>query len=321
MNDKTQTDENPDEKRQTGKKKAMFWERSDDDSVRCLLCPQLCNIAEGKTGLCGARKNCEASLVASGYGQISSVALDPIEKKPLYMYFPGTQILSIGSYGCNLRCPFCQNHEISMPARNDFHSGFNAEAQNSNTAEDENVKEQVSPDNILALAVRTIPEGNIGVAYTYNEPFINIEYLLDCAKAVHSIGLKNIVVTNGYINTKPLEKALPLIDAMNIDLKGFTESFYKNLGGSLNPVMETISMAIKYCHVEITTLIIPGENENDIEELSKWLASLDPNIPLHLSRFFPRFKYADKTPTPRETIYKMQDVAKKHLLNVFTGNM
>lgn len=292
----------------------MFWSKEGDGSVRCLLCPHHCQINEKKGGFCGTRrlssesveekqnKGREVTLVATGYGIVSSIALDPIEKKPLYMFHPGAQILSIGGYGCNLRCPFCQNHGISM-------SGIPEEA------------EFVPPDSVLSLALRTIPQGNIGVAYTYNEPFINYEYLMDCARLAHDAGLLNVVVTNGYIDREPLENALPLIDAMNIDLKGFTQGFYKGVSGTLDDVMDTISVAHGRCHVEITTLVIPGENEDDIRDLAKWLSSLNPDIPLHLSRFFPRHNYSDRAPTPREAILRLRDVARGYLNNVFMGNM
>jgi len=179
----------------------------------------------------------------------------------------------------------------------------------------------LSPDEVAALALQTVPNGNIGVAYTYNEPLIGYEYLYDCARLVHGAGLYNVIVTNGYINKEPLENLLPLIDAMNIDLKGFTNDFYKKVGGSLEAVKETIALSCVNCHVEVTTLIIPDENEDDIEGLAKWLSSIDPDIPLHLSRFFPRYRYSDREPTPRETIYKLRETAKIYLKNVFAGNI
>jgi len=179
----------------------------------------------------------------------------------------------------------------------------------------------LSPREITRLAVQTVPDGNIGVAYTYNEPLIAYEFLYDCAEQVREAGLRNVIVTNGFINKEPLQALLPLIDAMNIDLKGFSESFYKRVGGALEPVMETIEIAAKQSHVEVTTLVIPGENEEDIEPIAKWLSSIDPDIPLHLSRFFPRYKYLDAELTPRETIVRLCDTAKKYLKNVFAGNM
>jgi len=256
------------------------------------------------------RENLSGALIASGYGEVSSVALDPIEKKPLYLFRPGKRVLSIGGFGCNLRCLFCQNYEISMVYTQGREGRQKPGRERINT-----------PEYIAALAVQTVPDGNIGVAYTYNEPLIGYEFLYDCAVLVRDAGLCNVVVTNGYINPEPLETLLPLIDAMNIDLKGFTGDFYKNVGGNLETVKESIVLSNKRCHVEVTTLIIPGENENDITELAKWLSSVDPEIPLHLSRFFPRYHYNDRTPTPRDTVLKLCETAKKYLKNVFAGNI
>lgn len=311
-----------------GFRTAMYWSKTENGGVRCELCPHRCFISEhaaevnrksaagacceSAAGVCGVRVNNGGVLFASGYGQVSSTALDPIEKKPLYMFHPGKYILSVGGYGCNLRCPFCQNHEISM----EYGSVWQGEKGGLNSSD-----AGVTPGDIAALAVKTVPNGNIGVAYTYNEPLINYEFLYDCAELVRAAGMKNVIVTNGYINNEPLQNLLPLIDAMNIDLKGFTDDFYKKVGGTLEAVKETIAASRALCHVEVTTLVIPGENEDDVMELSKWLASVDADIPLHLTRFFPRYKYGDRQPTPRETIYKLRDIAKEHLRNVFTGNM
>jgi len=298
-------------------REAFYWSEAEDKSVRCGLCPHRCHIAENTSGICGVRENHSGVLIASSYGLVSSVALDPIEKKPLYMFCPGKNILSIGSVGCSFRCRFCQNYEISME-----HENMHKAAR------------QISPDDVVSLALQAVPDGNVGVAYTYNEPLIGYEFLQDCARLAHRAGLCNVLVTNGYINKEPLEAILPLIDAMNIDLKGFTDSFYKELGGDLEAVKETIALSARSCHVEVTTLIIPAEdntadlrrpfaqgNEGDIAELSMWLSSIDPDIPLHLTRFFPRYMMSDRTPTPRETIIKLRDTARKHLENVFTGNM
>ena len=287
---------------------AQFYSKTKNNAVACSLCPHNCVITESKTGICSVRRNESGKLYAAGYGLVPSIALDPIEKKPLYMFYPGKKVLSIGGFGCNLRCPFCQNCEISMETEYKELWG-NAE--------------YVSPEQIAALAKKYVPDGNIGAAYTYNEPSIGYEFVYDCAKLIHQAGLKNVLVTNGYIAREPLEKLLSYIDAMNIDLKSFTEGFYRKLGGSLEPVKETIKAARKRCHIEITTLIIPGENdsEEEIETLAKWLASLDSEIPLHLTRFFPRYKYAGKPPTSKETVYRLCETAKKYLNNVFAGNV
>ena len=299
-------------------KTAMFWSKDIDGSVRCGLCPHRCRIAENAPGLCGVRENRGGELIASGYGVASSLALDPIEKKPLYMFHPGKNVLSIGGYGCNLRCRFCQNYEISTAGR----AGTGAEGgKRAREARGLESGERLAPEDIAKLAVQTVPKGNIGVAYTYNEPLIGYEFLRDCAELVRGEGLRNVVVTNGYINREPLEVLLPLIDAMNIDLKGFTEGFYKKVGGDLETVKKTIAMAREKCHVEVTTLVIPGENEGDIDGIAQWLAAIDPDMPLHLSRFFPRYLYSDRSPTPRDTILRLRDTAKAHLKNVFAGNM
>ena len=281
--------------------------------MRCGLCPHRCIIAAGSAGICGVRENIGGALAASGYGVVSSIALDPIEKKPLYLFHPGKRVLSIGGFGCNLRCPFCQNFEISMKyAGNSEIEVRNAELSGGR---------RFSPEEIADLALRSVPDGNIGVAYTYNEPFIGYEFMKDCSALIRKAGLYNVAVTNGYINEEPLEGMLPLIDAMNIDLKGFTDRFYKKIGGSLEDVKQTITLARRQCHVEITTLVIPGENEDDIEDIAKWLASVNPEIPLHLSRFFPRYRYSDRGATPRELIFKLCDTARRHLHNVFPGNI
>ena len=226
------------------------------------------------------------------------------------MFHPGKRILSIGGFGCNLRCRFCQNHEIST-----------VRCDNTSSPRSQTGGRRLIPQEIAALAVRSVADGNIGIAYTYNEPLIGYEFLYNCAALVREAGLFNILVTNGYINKEPLEALLPLIDAMNIDLKGFADNFYKRVGGALEPVKETIKLAVRHCHVEVTTLVIPGENEEDIEPIAQWLSSIDPDIPLHLSRFFPRYKYTDREPTPRETIIKLRDTAKRYLKNVYAGNM
>ena len=283
---------------------AMFYDEMENEKTRCSLCPHNCMISNGLTGLCGVRKNIDGKLYAMGYGRVSSIALDPVEKKPLRMFHPGKNILSIGGFGCNLRCPFCQNSSISIE--------YGAALQKAAC---------YTPEQIAAYAKETIPGGNIGAAYTYNEPHIGYEFVYDCAMLVRDMGLSNVLVTNGYINREPLEKLLPYIDAMNIDLKGFTESFYKALGGELGSVKETIMLAHQRCHVEITTLIIPDENDNDdeIAALAEWIASLDPDIPLHLGRFFPRYKYSDKHPTSPEAVRRLRDIARSHLNNVYTG--
>lgn len=270
----------------------------------CEICPHRCNIAEGKTGICGARRNRNGEIICESYGRLTSLALDPIEKKPLRRFYPGSLILSVGSYGCNFRCPFCQNCEISMV------SGENADTM------------QVTPQELVNKALELVPRGNIGIAYTYNEPSVAYEFVLDCAKLCHENGLKNVMVTNGFLNEKPLLELLNYLDAMNIDLKGFTEEFYKELGGRLADVKRTIALSAQHCHVEVTTLVIPGKNDSpeEMRELSSWLASVSPDIPLHISRFFPMYHMTDRPATPVETVYQLATIARESLHYVYEGN-
>lgn len=272
--------------------------------VKCSICPHHCNIEEGHIGLCRARTNRSGEIVSENYGRLTALALDPIEKKPLYHFYPGSRILSVGSYGCNLDCPFCQNCDISMVA------GEETESQ------------EVTCNELVNKALALRSRGNIGIAYTYNEPLIGYEFVRDCAREAKKHGLKNVVVTNGYICGEPLEELLPCIDAFNIDLKGFTEEFYHKLRGDLATVKHTISLAAKQCHIEVTTLIIPGENDSEEEmtELSGWLASVDPNIPLHISRFFPRWRMQDREATPVEKVFRLAQIARQNLKHVHEGN-
>lgn len=269
----------------------------------CDLCPRHCVLLEGQTGYCRARKKEKGEIIAKNYGWLTSVALDPIEKKPLRRFYPGKPILSVGSYGCNLRCPFCQNHEISM-------SGAEAETV------------YLSPETLVQKAAELASQGNLGLAYTYNEPLVGYEYVRDCAALAHAQGLKNVLVTNGYICAEPFRELLPLIDAINIDLKGFTQGFYDLVGGGLETVKQTISLAAKMCHVEITVLIIPGENDSpeEMRAMAAWLADLRPDIPLHVTRFFPRYLMQDRPPTPVRTIYQLAETAREFLQYVYEGN-
>ena len=271
--------------------------------MTCDVCPRHCQLDVGQTGFCQARANIGGQIVSKSYGRLTALALDPIEKKPLRRFHPGSLILSVGSFGCNMRCPFCQNSDISM-------------------ANDQIPAVEQSPESLVAKALELVPRGNIGIAYTYNEPFIGYEYVRDCAKLAREAGLMNVMVTNGLVCEEPLVTLLPLIDAMNIDLKGFHQSFYDLVGGDLATVQNTIRLAVKACHVEVTTLIVPGLNDTDeaMEEESSWLATLSPDVPLHISRFFPRYHMADRQPTPTATIYRLRDIAIKHLSFVYPGN-
>ncbi|MBE7004732.1 MAG: AmmeMemoRadiSam system radical SAM enzyme [Ruminococcaceae bacterium] len=270
----------------------------------CELCFHRCALDEGQTGLCRARGNRGGTVVPLNYGKAVSLALDPIEKKPLRRFHPGAKILSVGSFGCNLRCPFCQNSEISMAGEGELRT------------------EDLPPEALAALAEELRTRGNIGAAYTYNEPLVGYEYVLDCARAIRARGLYNVLVTNGTVSEAPWRALLPYIDAANIDLKGFTEAWYRRLGGDLETVKRSIAIAAGECHVEVTTLLIPGENdsEEEIRALSGWLASIDPEIVLHLSRFFPRYRMTDRPATDVGTVYRLAEVAREALRFVYTGN-
>ena len=273
----------------------------------CTVCMHHCHLAPGQRGLCRARKNVDGEILCENYGHLTAMALDPIEKKPLKRFKPGRMVLSVGSFGCNLRCPFCQNHEISMLSAE--------EADQVGVA-------AVPPQVLAAKALECRPLGNIGVAYTYNEPLVGWEYVRDTARLVKDNGMDNILVTNGTASLDVLEELLPFIDAMNIDLKGFRESYYRRLGGDLETVKRFITRAVKDCHVELTTLIVPGENDSmtEMAEEARWIASLDAKITLHLTRFFPRYRMLDREATEAETVYRLADVARQDLEDVFVGN-
>ena len=284
--------------------------------AKCDVCFRHCEIKEGEIGFCGARTCVEGKVIADNYGRVTSLALDPIEKKPLNRFHPGSKIVSVGSYGCNLRCPFCQNDEISWSKQ---------------AFEYRNKADCLSPEELAETAAYYRDRGNIGVAFTYNEPLIGYEYILDTAKLVHEMRMVNVLVTNGTAEIGILEKLAPYIDAMNIDLKGFTEKYYCDvLGGNLEMTKRFIERAVQFCHVELTTLIVPGENdsEEEMREISGWIAELKgadgkltgPDVPLHISRFFPRYKMTDRPATDVALIYRLADVAREKLKYVYTGN-
>ena len=270
----------------------------------CPVCPQHCTLAEGQYGRCRARKREQNRIVSVNYGKITSLMLDPIEKKPLRRFYPSSMILSVGTFGCNLACPFCQNHEISMAGHADV------------------PWREITPVQLAALAEAYRSHGNMGIAFTYNEPLVGYEFVRDTARLVHERGMKTVMVTNGFAELPVLEELLPYIDAMNIDLKGFTDAYYQKLGGNLETVKAFITRAARDCHVELTTLLVPGENdgEDEMEAEAKWIASLDADIPLHVTRFFPQYRMADWGPTKVETVYRLRDIAGMYLSHVYTGN-
>ena len=273
--------------------------------MKCRICPHHCDLSIGQTGRCRARRNIDGNIVPLNYGRVTSIALDPIEKKPLMRFHPGEFILSVGGFGCNLSCPFCQNHEISM-AGEDFPTRL------------------LPPEQLAEIAKELAQEtrGNLGVAFTYNEPFISFEYVMDTARLLKPLGLHTVLVTNGTVEQEPLEEILPWISAMNIDLKGFRQEYYDWLGGNLETVKNTIRLSAESAHVEVTTLIVPGKNDSleEMEKEAEWLAGISTDIPLHISRFFPRYRVQDRPPTPVERIHQLCQVAGKDLKSVYPGN-
>ena len=285
---------------------ASFYERRDRQVVKCFLCPHYCTLIDGERGRCKARINRRGILYSECYGLASSLSIDPVEKKPLYHFFPGREILSVGTAGCNFSCSFCQNYTISQSAPSEL-PGIR----------------DISPGMVVNEA-KSYP-GNIGIAYTYNEPTIWYEYMYDLAiKAIDS-NLKNVVVSNGYINSQPLEKLLDVVHAFNIDFKSFSDKFYKDVsGGSLSPVKSSLKAIIKKgLHLEVTYLVVTGLNDDEQEfaEMVNWLAGeLGEKTVLHISRYFPSWKMHNP-PTPVSVINKFYQIANERLDFVYTGNM
>ena len=280
-------------------KKAKYWRKKESGAIECLLCPNECTIKEGKEGTCKNKTNIGGELYAHHYGQVSAIAMDPIEKKPLYHFFPGSQILSVGTIGCNFACDFCQNYhlvEAVVPT------------------------EEVKPKDLIDAAHR---HNSIGIAYTYNEPFISFEFVMDCVIPAKAAGLKNVLVTNGYYNPEPFEELIPYIDAMNIDLKSIRPEFYRRwCHGRLEPVLRSIERAQKSTLVELTNLVITGLNDSDqdLQELVDWVAKINPEIPLHFSAYRPMYKMTNPA-TPIERLRRAYELAKPKLKWVYVGNV
>ncbi|MBP5459784.1 MAG: AmmeMemoRadiSam system radical SAM enzyme [Clostridia bacterium] len=275
----------------------------------CNVCFRHCELSGTQLGFCRARKCLDRQVVSDAYGKVTALHLDPIEKKPLARFHPGGMVLSVGSYGCNLRCPFCQNHEIAQAGDDDLQSEF------------------YSPDKLAALAEQLVPRGNLGIAFTYNEPLINYEFVRDTFQACKQKGLKTVLVSNGTAEPEVLQKVLPLTDAVNFDLKAFRKETYGDvLKGDLESVQYAIMMAADRCHLELTNLVVPGMNDDEEEfrDMVKWIASLQngwgSRIPLHVTRFFPCWKYTDRPPTDVDLVYRFADLAREHLQYVYTGN-
>lgn len=282
-----------------------LWDNPDKDgAVRCLLCPHLCLIRSGQRGICGVRENLQGDIDLITSGVISGYAMDPIEKKPLYHFFPGSVILSIGSYGCNLRCDFCQNYNISQEVLTERST-------------------RLDPEKIAVKAAAA--SRNIGIAYTYNEPVIWYEYVVECAKLIARENMKNVIISNGYIRKEPLIELTRYIDAFNIDLKSFNNEFYRRYAGAtLRPVLDAIGIiAASGRHLEITTLIVPGLNDSpdEMRQEAEWIAeNAGQSVPLHLSRYFPNYHRGDPA-TPPETVLMLREIAEEYLDFVYAGNM
>jgi len=286
---------------------ARWWHRTADDRIQCDLCPRDCRLREGQHGLCFVRAREGDRMTLTTYGRSSGFCVDPIEKKPLNHFYPGSSVLSFGTAGCNLSCKFCQNWDISK------------------SREMDRLADVATPERIAHAAKEA---GCKSVAFTYNDPTIFAEYAMDTADACHELGLQAVAVTAGYIHAAPRAEMYAKMDAANVDLKAFTEEFYrKQTASSLAPVKETLVYLVKETKVwtEITTLLIPGLNDSDREltELSEWVAgALGPDVPLHFSAFHPDYKMTDIPPTPPETLRRARGVAHKAGLRyVYTGNV
>lgn len=284
---------------------ASFYRNTVNRQVQCTLCPHFCNLLPGEIGLCQSRTNRGGKLFCSNYGIISAVATDPIEKKPLYHFYPGSSILSIGSIGCNLNCDFCQNCKISQPEQSALeHYPFR------------------EPEDLIQKTL--LHRDSIGLAYTYNEPTVYYEFMIACAEKLRVSGMKNVMVSNGYINREPLLGLIKWMDAFNIDLKSFRNDFYrKRTGASLRPVLDTIALlAASEAHLELTFLIIPGHNDSRAEwkDMIRWIEdNCGPDTILHVSKYFPRHKLQDP-PTPTHTMQAFLDLAREKIHYVYPGN-
>ncbi len=280
----------------------FLYKKLQDKEVQCLACEHRCIIDENNKGICGVRKNIKGKLYLLVYGLIVSENVDPIEKKPLYHFLPKTKSYSIGTVGCNFKCYFCQNYSISQLK--------------------EILGKEVTPEEIVEKAIKS---GCKSISYTYNEPTIFAEFVKDVAILAKKKGLKNILVTNGYMTKECFEFLGDYIDAMNIDLKSSNEKFYNKIcHAKLSPVLHTIKRAYdKGIHLEITTLVVPQENNSitEFQHIAEFIAHINKNIPWHISRFFPMYKMKDKEITPLDSLKKAELIGKKYLNNVYVGNI
>jgi pyruvate formate lyase activating enzyme len=284
-----------------------YWHKLEDGRIQCDVCPRECKLHNGQRGLCFVRACKDDQIVLTTYGRSSGYCVDPIEKKPLNHFYPGTPVLSFGTAGCNLACKFCQNWDISKAKEFDV------------------LADQASPEKIARVANEL---GCKSVAYTYNDPVIFLEYAIDVARACREYDIKSVAVTAGYISEEPRKEFFQYMDAANVDLKAFTEEFYwKITGGHLQPVLDTL-MYLKHetdVWIELTTLLIPGENdsENEIEEMTRWVVeNLGPDVPMHFTAFHPSWKMMDKPPTPLSTLTMAREIAMKNGVRyAYTGNV
>jgi pyruvate formate lyase activating enzyme len=285
---------------------SRFVEELSDDTVRCTICPRMCVMKPGEKGFCGTKENVDGKLISLTYGRISALAVDPIEKKPLVHFYPGSLSLSVSSVGCSFTCPWCQNYHISMSDLEGSHTRY------------------MSPEEVVEAAMA---QECTSISYTYNEPFINLNYVEDTAHLAHESDIKNVLVTNGYVSIPALERVVDVIDAANVDWKAFNQEFYrKHCSGELQAVLDaTEYMNDNGVHVEVTFLIIPETNDNPDEtrEMARYIVEhLGPDTPLHLSRFFPMYKFQHVPETPVETLVKAREMAMEEGVRyVFVGNV
>lgn len=273
----------------------------------CATCPRACHLAPGQLGACRARRATSGEVVPESYGRITSLALDPIEKKPISRWRPGSTVLSLGSYGCTMNCRFCQNASIAAAGADDVEW------------------RTMTPADVISSALAYADQGCVGIAYTYNEPLVSWEFTRNTGSLAHEAGLANVLVSNGMATDAVLAEVAPLVDAANIDVKCFSEEGYRSLGGDLETVRRVVEMlaGTPSCHLEITTLVVPGLSDDDaqIEAIATWIASINPTIPYHLTRFFPRYRMVDSSPTPIPTMRRLANVAREHLSDVLLGNV
>ncbi len=281
---------------------AMFYEKK-DTGVQCHLCPHHCRLRHGETGLCGVRREQDGRLYTLNYGLCAAMATDPMEKKPLYHFLPGSSVFSIGTVGCNLDCGFCQNWQLAR-----------GERAVENT--------RLTPGQIRKMLERQTPLP-AGVAYTYSEPGMWFEFVLETAQEVKEKGYVNVLVTNGFLEQEPLRELLPVIDAFNIDVKSFSDGYYrKHCRGRLDPVLRYVETAASAAHVELTYLVVPSLNdsEEEVRKFADWVAGIDPSIPVHLTRYYPQHRFT-LPPTPLSVMAKLHEVAREKLHYVYLGNV